>query len=60
MSQISLVREPVFMLRQILTMENYRIFAPGEIGSSDSLPVKEMFKSWVNNLKNISHRWRVE
>jgi hypothetical protein len=60
MSQIIPVEEPTFTLRQIPTMENYKSFSPGEVRSSDSLSTEVMFKSWVNNLKNISHKWRVK
>jgi len=60
MSQISPIGEPTFTLKQILTMENYISFSPGKIGLSDSLPPEEMFKMWVNDLKNVSHGWRFE
>jgi hypothetical protein len=51
MGQFIPVGEPTFTIKQIPTMENYRVFSLGEVGSSDSLPVDEMFRSWVTNLK---------
>jgi hypothetical protein len=41
-------------------MDTYHILAPSATGSSDSLLTNVMFKNWVHNLKNASHRWRVD
>jgi hypothetical protein len=41
-------------------MEDYKKIAPGATGSLKYLPVDEMFKKLVINLKNVSHKWRVE
>jgi len=60
MGQFILVGEPTFTIKQALTMENYRVFSLGEVGSFDSPLVDEMFRSWVTNLKHASYRWRVK
>jgi hypothetical protein len=60
MSQFNRVKEATFKEKNIPSMENYNIFTPGATGSLKYLPADEMFKTWVINLKNASHIWRVK
>jgi hypothetical protein len=60
MSQVGLVREPAFTSKWNMTMHNYTSFALGVVESSDSPPAEIMFKYWVDHVKNVSLKWRVE
>jgi hypothetical protein len=60
MEQYSLVGEPAFIIKKVPTMEKYRFFVAEWASASRLLPPQEMFRLWVRNLKDGSHRWRVK
>jgi hypothetical protein len=60
MNQVCPVGEPIFTSWQSPTMNNFNIFSSGVVRSSNSISANVMFKCWVNHLKNVSHKWRVE
>jgi hypothetical protein len=60
MEKYSPVGDPMFTMRKVLVMEKYIIFIAEKSGASILLPPQEMFRLWVINLKNSSHRWRIE
>jgi len=60
MSHYILVREETFTKKNVSSMENYKKISPGLMGSSKSLIIDKILKTWVINLKNASHRLWVD